>query len=96
MAERLCGCGAALEEQGDRLSCPACGAEARSWLVRFRGQLVGAGDAREAFVAADLLREGLGVRQETLERAAAPGFEREIRDARRAAAKGPGADFPGL
>jgi hypothetical protein len=72
-ASRFRGCGRELHEDGDRLCCGACG-EARTSAVRLDGEPVGAGDGREAFVSPGLLREGLGLRQETLDRASADNF----------------------
>jgi uncharacterized Zn finger protein (UPF0148 family) len=33
VAERVCGCGAVLQEAGGALVCPSCGAHASAWLV---------------------------------------------------------------
>jgi hypothetical protein len=73
MAERLCGCGAVLD---DALVCRACDRRVDAWLVRVErtGALVGAGSASEAFASSQLLHEGLGLQAATLEAAASPGF----------------------
>ena len=74
MAARFCGCGAPLEEAGRGLLCPRCG-PAEVWAVRLdTGELVGAGARGEVFMLPAALREGLGLQQGVLERAAQPGF----------------------
>ena len=49
--ERLCSCGFCLEEAGERLPCPGCGAEARAWAARLDRAAVAAATAYKLDVA---------------------------------------------
>jgi hypothetical protein len=65
-AQRVCACGAKLEEAGDSLICVGWGAEARSWRVLLNGKTVAAGTAPRHTSNADV--------------AFTPGFEARFSD----------------